>query len=265
MNKQHYLMFFLFICALPALQASWWQSIKNKTQSFFSHPVQEITQKQIQNAKKIELYTKSGTITITSWQQNYSTVEAIKKNNPQEKIKVTTHLQDGVARVQTDGNGNVDYNILVPECTQLDIKTEQGNITIEQVHAPIFAQTLSGNITLKQCTCCYEATTHHGDITMSSTQMNDDCIWSANAHKGSITLYTLPTVHAHLQATAHGGKVWSSLPITLDARTTTLDAKAWKEFKQQAQGFIGEQSNKKIILSSQTGSIKIISYEEKED
>lgn len=264
MNR-HYLTVFLLLLAATALQASWWQSIKNSFTTLFNHPVQEITQKQIQNAKKIELYTKSGNITITSWQQNYSTVEAIKKNNPQEKITVTTHIQDGIARVQTDGNGNVDYNVLVPECTELDTKTEQGSIVIEHVHAPLSAQTLAGNITITQCNCCYNATTSHGDIILTVTTMNNDCICHATTQKGSISLYTLPTLDTHLDASTRSGKVWSTIPITLDPWTTKLDAKSWKEFKQRAQGYIGQPTTKQIILATQTGSIKIMSYEEKED
>ena len=77
-------------------------------------------------------------------------------------------------------------------------------------------------------------------------------------------MHTTSALQTYIHACALQGKVISQIPITLDSKTTLLNADAWKSFRQQAQGTIGQPLSKLTCIAHH-GSIEILPYMKQND
>ncbi len=71
-------------------------------------------------------------------------------------------------------------------------------------------------------------------------------------------------MNTYLHACAPQGKVTSELAITLDSKTTTLNADAWKNFRQIVHGMLG-QATSQLNITAHNGSITIMPYMKQND
>lgn len=282
-------------------------SFKNYTlplPSFLSSKQEEETiQKEypMQENGIVTIKNNIGNICIkTEWNQNKVFVTATKKASSKEllqNIEISERTTPHVIVLETQhkdaAKGRIDYTLIVPHKTTLNLATNQGNITVQEANGRLTATSEKGNIEINNSSEIVIATTSTGSIAINCAQGKVQ----ASAQKGDITItdavnsvfaktehgrinmkskqvpslskiklatssgpieIQLPAqVNANLKANTQRGTIVSQLPITLKPYTTTLDAHAWRQFKEQVNGTFGT-GNAQIILHTKRGHIKIL-------
>ncbi len=225
-----------------------------------------IVHKEFDNAKQLELHNINGTIVINSWKQNSIALEIITScpQASQKDIKIDMQHIDEIVRIHTNFvdekiKGTVIFNILLPKDVDLAIFTKQGDIIIKDVEGSMNLETFQGSIKLINPHANLEAKTHHGNITIRTNAIKLDHTFTLESGKGDIEMYTNPLLETYINASALQGKVISQIPITLESKTTLLNADAWKNFRQSVQGTIGKPLSK-LYLIAHNGSISIMPY-----
>jgi len=246
---------------------NWFQTISakiNNTTEFIMH-------REFPKVQRLEINNEQGSIIINSWKQDTIAIEIITccseaslkniKNDMQQIndiIKIHTTFTDPKIK------GSVTFNILVPKDVNLMITTQQGDIIVKDMHSSLELQSESGNIKLLNPQKNIHAQTTNGSIIIRTDCIEQNKEFNLMTEKGNIEIYTTSTINAQLNAHALNGKVTSDLPITLDSKTTKLDAAAWKCFRQSVQGSIGIAQSK-IVMHSEHGSIIILPYTKQND
>lgn len=190
--------------------------------------------------------------------------------------------------------GTVDYSIIVPAKTKLQLHTDQGIITVNESHGKIDAHTLVGDIAIHHSTNTVtlqtenkgnilvhnaqgpiRASVHLGDINLNETKnsimakvekgrINSSCQeipekshLAFNVERGTITLGLPKTVNASILGKAENGTVTSDHYITLEPQTMKLNMMAWHNFRKEVQGTLGA-GGADIKLHNKKGHIRII-------
>lgn len=210
---------------------------------------------------------------------------SIKQENGRSHLTLKSHLAQ-------DAQGEIDYSLIIPKGMTLQLTTENGNITIGQAQGPISVTTQSGSITITKAGSTIKAETEQGAITIGQAAGNitantnqgnisiDGSKKSVIAHtnKGEITMRCahLPET-GRIQLSSGAGNVKLMLPekvnaalfgqtekgtlvsdafIEIKPRSTKLDKKAWKQFKQEVEGTLGT-GEAEIKVTTARGNIKI--------
>lgn len=238
----------------------------DKVLSKFSRTVEESSQEEFVNIKKIELLNQEGDIIITSWEQKSVALEIIKESSEDDlsKIKIEKKVVDKILQIENvtseDIKHKVCFNLLVPVNTNLKLSTQAGIILISNVKGKIEAINQTGNIKIKNCNNTVKGETQQGNISVKSSKMQEDTSISLYTKKGSIKIYLNQNINAEIDAHAPHGKVSSALDIQLHSFKTQLHPKAWSDFKKQAHGIIGTKDTCSIGATTDHGSINIIPY-----
>lgn len=264
---KYYQLRMIITLLLWSLQAdSFWSKWIDTIAAKITNSTDLIVHKEFDHAKKLELHNLNGSIVIHSWKQNSIAVEVIIScPEPFHKdIKVDMECIDDIVTINTivadeKIKGSVLFNILVPTTTNISIVTKQGNISLKDVSNTIDIKTGYGDISIINARDTIQAITEHGTILIQTDYIEKSKESTMISYKGNIELYTTQTINSYIQASALQGKVISDIPITLDSQTTTLDAKAWKKFKQMVHGTIGNHESK-INIVAHNGSISIMPY-----
>lgn len=242
-----------------------------------------------------------GNIEVKAWKQNKVALTATKKAPKPEllsaiDLKIDTTADGLVVLTSTPQENKVslDYTLLVPEQSHVNLVSTTGNIKIEGINGRICATTDKGNIEIdKACNTVIATSNAHGSITINEARGNT----KATCHKGNITIHDaynsviaftqngnidvhnacvpatskinletksgliavkLPhEVNANVKANATKGTVTSEHLITLKQRTTKLDNSAWKQLKTHVDGILGT-GEANIVLTSNKGNVKIL-------
>lgn len=263
-----YKLFFVMIIflfsnlSIDAFWSKWADAISAK----INHTTDVIVHKEFKKAKQLELHNITGTIVINSWKQDSIAIEIITScpQPSQKDIKIDIQqLEETVIAhtIFTDEKikGSVVFNILLPTHTDLAIFTKQGDIIIKDVHGCMNLETLHGAITLINPHTMLDAKTHEGNIIIRTDSILADKEFNLESGKGDIEIYTTSGLQTYLNASAPQGKVLSQIPITLESKTTQLNADAWKAFRQSVQGTIGKPLSKLNVIAH-NGSISIMPY-----
>lgn len=234
--------------------------------SKFKRSKEDIIQKNFTDIQRIELLNTSGDIIITSWKQKTVAIEIIKKvyDETTEKVQVQCHPVEGILQIKTiltdpKIQGEVTYNILTPQNTELKIATKDGNIIIKDIQETIDAYTKYGFIKVRNSQKTTKLISEHGNISFKSNHIKKSSDINISTEKGNITLYLAQDIHLLIDAFAPHGKVTSEVPILLNKKLTTLNPQAWKLFKQEAKGTIG-QPDATLSATTHNGSITILPY-----
>lgn len=261
---------------LPCLLASFqvdavWPKWIDTIASKMSNTTDVIVHKEFTKVHRLELNNECGTIVINSWKQDSVAIEAIIScPQPAHKdIKVDMECIDHILQIHTiftdeKIKGNVVFNILLPKHIDVIIGTKQGDIIIKDMHSDLNLETCSGTIKLINPHDTLKAKTGDGNILIRTDCIEKSKQFNIIADKGDIELYTTPAINTYLHATALQGKVTSELSITLDSTTTTLDAQAWKNFKQNVHGILGEPLSQ-LNITAHNGSVAIMPYMKQND
>lgn len=230
-----------------------------------------ILHKEFQKAVRLELANENGTIVINSWKQDSIAIEVITScaENLHKDIKVDMECINDIIKIHTiftdeKVKGTVVFNILLPKNIDVIISNKQGDIIIRDVTSDLNLETCNGNIKLVNPHDTLRAKTGDGNILIRTDAIEKSKQFNLIADKGDIEIYTAPTINTYLHASALQGKVVSEIPITLDSKTTTLDAQAWKSFRQTVHGIIGEASSQ-LNITAHNGSVAIMPYMKQND
>lgn len=269
----------LSVCALP--------SLKNVKSLFKKQTPETIIQKEfvIKPNSVTSIENIHGNIYIkTEWNQNSIILSATQKSSPNEddSIEIVQEQTDsGDLCIKTNATqkktkASMDLTVIVPTNSVLNLTTKNGVIADSgELNGTITATTSNGFINLHGSHANIEATAlEKGTISVSNAtkdviaQSNkgsiDICCDELNSHhkiwakskKGTVTIDLPEKVDARLYARSERGTVRSDKPVTLASRTTELNNKAWKNFKQEVDGIIGIGKNAEIKVIAGS-SIKI--------
>jgi DUF4097 and DUF4098 domain-containing protein YvlB len=262
----------MIACLLYSLQVdAFWPKWVDTLAAKINNTTDVIVQKEFHKVKRLELSNENGTIVINSWKQDSVAIEVITSCTEisHKDIKVDMECIHDIIKIHTiftdeKIKGTVIFNILLPKDIDVIISTKQGDIIIKDVNSDLNLETCNGDIKLVNPHDTLRAKTGDGNILIRT-----DCIekykqFNLTADKGDIEIYTTQAINTYLHASALQGKVVSELPIALDSKTTTLNADAWKSFRQTVHGIIGEPLSQ-LNITAHNGSIAIMPYMKQND
>lgn len=308
----HLILITNLVCTAPT-HAKVWQQLSALIGNM---PYQDVINREYPSAPEttVTVVNQNGNITIKSWHHSHVCLKAVKKSTKSEflpellvKEKIATAndhttLTITSAKKTETANGSIDFTLMVPAQTHLNISTHKGNICIEDPRGPVVTRTengsisihnaahtvnantqISGPITINGAHHNVHATTDNGNITIRNARRS---IIAQAKSKGSITIasnYIAPNshlklltqsgniilslpekTHATIDGNATHGTFVCEYPITLSPQTTPLNKDAWTRFRRQAQGIIGtdRQDQATITVASTNGNIKIMKPKE---
>lgn len=307
MNYTTHLLLLLALQTTDSNAASFMQNSIKKITSFFTpHSLEKIDHKELPTTSltSIAIENYNGPITIkTGWKKNYlclKTIRRAKKQIDLDAIKIVAdstqshHLAITTKHTGEKIKGSVEYELIVPASLTVSLKTEHGDISINDIEGSVRAitnngsisvinasnsiyaeSTTRGNICIQSACGPVEALSYTGDITINNAHSSvtahstkgkiivdyvtlpyDSSVQLATT-TGNITLTTPPSTQAQIKGSTLYGTVFSDHYITLDSYTTQLNNNAWNKFKKEVKGVIGsEQAH--ISLCSTHGNIKIL-------
>ncbi len=132
----------------------------------------------------------NGRVEVKSWNKQEVMVSAnqIGKNAAVDteqagsRVEISTRLLNDSAR---SADMQVDYQILVPEETELTVRTDSGSIVVESVHGDLTFDTIAADVNLKGVGGVVVVTTADGSIVCS---MCDGRYFKAETVRGSVQL-----------------------------------------------------------------------------
>ncbi len=256
------LTFLLCSFQVDAVWPKWVDTLAAK----MSNTTDVIVHKEFHKVQRLELNNEYGTIVINSWKQDSVAIEVITSctQASHKDIKVDMECIDDIVTIHTiftdeKIKGTVIFNILLPKNVDVLIGTKQGDIIIKDMHSNLNLETCNGNIKLVNPHDTLRAKTGEGNILIRTDCIEQSKQFNLTTDKGDIEIYTTPAINTYLHASALQGKVISELPIALDSKVTTLNAEAWKNFKQNVHGIIGEPLSQ-LNITAHNGSIAIMPY-----
>jgi len=253
------------------VEASFWSKCVDTITTRLNNTTDIIVHKEFPKAKHLELHNQSGTIVINSWKQDYIAIEVITScpETSHKDIKIDMELIHDTVQIHTiftdeKIKGSVVFNILLPKNTEVTITTKQGDIIIKDLDNKLNLETLHGDIKLVSPHAHLQAKTESGNILIRTDSIESGKEFNLTSDKGNIEIYTTQEINSYVHASALQGKIISDLPITLDSITTTLNADAWKKFRQCVNGTIGHPASK-LTMTAHNGSISILPYMKQND
>ncbi|MDP3788348.1 MAG: hypothetical protein Q8Q60_03485 [Candidatus Chromulinivorax sp.] len=252
---------------VDALWPKWVDTLAAK----ISNTTDVIVHKEFHKVKRLELSNENGTIVINSWKQDSVAIEVITScaQASHKDIKVDIESMHEVIKIHTiftdeKIKGTVVFNILLPKNVDVIVGTKQGDIIIKDVNSDLNLETCHGDIKLVNPHDTLRAKTGEGNILIRTDSIERSKQFNLIANKGDIEIYTTPAINTYLHASALQGKVISELSIVLDSKITTLNADAWKSFRQNVHGIIGEPLSQ-LNITAHNGSIAIMPYMKQND
>jgi len=304
MNTKSILLHTLIACTATS---SAFSSPLGKVYAFFGANVYQQainTEYELDNPAVLTIENLQGTINIAAQTDKKKVLVSAVKKAHDEKTLPLIHIKGTIThenntnhltlrtQFDKDASGEIDYSLIVPKGTTLQLSTGQGNITIGQADGPISVTTDSGCITITKAGSTVKAQTEKGAISISDVAGNvtattvhgnitiDGSKKSviAQTEKGEIEMHCakLPAT-ARIQLSSNSGNVKLTLPETVNAaifgqtgkgtlisdafidikpRTTKLDKNAWKQFQREVEGTLGT-GEAEIKVTTARGNIKI--------
>jgi DUF4097 and DUF4098 domain-containing protein YvlB len=123
----------------------------------------------VQNKPKITVRNSSGRIQVKAWTKNEVLVAWTNKNGKSvveteeagNRVEVTTRPDgDGI----TAEDAKTDFEITVPVESELNVRTDSGNVTVESVHGDMTFDTVDANLQLSDVNGYVEVKTIDGSL-----------------------------------------------------------------------------------------------------
>jgi len=149
----------------------------------------------------------------------------------------------------------VDYYVIVPTKTNLQVATHNGSIKIKNVQGVIEATVDSGVIDLQDVQNNIFLKNNYGpiNVTMKEVQPTMHLILESTGH---INLWLPSDTQADIFAKAPSGVITSELYLTLKPFITKLNYNAWSNFKKEIHAMLAHGGAQIKLISTQ-GNIKI--------
>lgn len=225
---------------------------------FSSREVEEKTYEySVQETTAINLTLVRGSVRLETWNTPKVVITTtIKARTKEELVKTKITAENSKTKLiisieQPDVSTTVDVIIMVPAHAHLSIKiVEAGPINGNTVPHHLSATTNKQDITLMSSVeGTIVARTEQGSITATCELFGSQSSLLFTAPRGSISLQLPATIQARIEARTQKGVITSTLPITLDPFTTTLDRTTWKRIQKLITGTIHD-GEAPLILSA---------------
>jgi len=221
----------------------------------------------------------SGKIRIVAG-SSYSdvTIQAIKQSNffgnPKD-IQVTPSQEGNTitANVQDSGPGSVNFEVTVPQGTNVQLKTDSGDVDIEGVTGQMTLATNSGDIQTANDTLngASSLSTNSGDVNVRQTTLNNQVTINSNSGDinfdgtigtsgtyqfqtdiGSVNLTVAPTSAFHIDASTNSGSIGDFPGLNVQKNIQGSGAKASGDVGGSSQG-----PSAKVTITTGSGDINL--------
>lgn len=240
--------------------SDWFKGVESETRTV-KHPVspQENT---------IDITNFNGDITVKTWNKKEILLEVTITGASEmlERVTVDIKSKKHAIHIKTLGIDpeeidacTVDYVLVIPKECALNIQTEYGNITINNVTKPINTKTYKGCVKITGGKMI-AAETKYGNIDIETTDLQKTDRILAMSTKGNVNLSVPQDTNATLYAKAVSGKVSTEQKVALKNISTEISGKALAELRKDVQGFlgnVGEGENSEIRLLTDRGNVKV--------
>jgi hypothetical protein len=125
-----------------------------------------------------------------------------------------------------NGGWSVSYEIFVPQFTDLNLKSNNGGLTISDVRGEIHFQANNGGVQLKRVGGDVSGATVNGGIQVElAGNIWDGRQMEVSTRNGGVTVAMPSYYSAHMQAETREGRIQSDFPVTVsgDVRPRNLD------------------------------------------
>ena len=190
-----------------------------------------------------------------------------------EKTQVTLVASDKTLTVKIDKpitrtNQSVGVSLkgTVPNKTNLELVTHNGEVVIANITGRVSAATHNGKVTADNIAGAAALETHNGSVNCTEISgevqlkthngsIKASCAQAASSvrdisivtHNGSVEFAAPPGLSAQVEATTHNGSVHTDLPITVVGKLS----------KNELKGTIGAGEGGRLHLETYNGSIRI--------
>ena len=249
----------------------------------------------VQSKPMITVRNASGRVQVKAWSKNEVQVAwtnaggktAVETEQAGNRIEVATHMADEKASAE---DLKTDFEITVPVESELSVRTDSGNVTVESVHGDMTFDTVGANLQLSDvdgymviktidgslvCTRCagkLEATSISGNMQMIQPTLDSVRVQTSSGNilfdgsflnrgvyimknfSGTIEVHFSSSDSFDLNATALKGSVINQASIKPDTHGSHHVPSKW------GQSFVGtlNDGRAKVELSSFSGTIKIL-------
>lgn len=243
--------------------------LPSRVSSLFSRAQEKTDYQEFNNIKKLEFSSEHGNIVVDTWKQPCVLIEMKKKGFDQflktTLLKCTVKngtLQALIAADENVKKGTISVHIFVPENIITKLSTIHDAITIKNVSGVTELSSQTGAINITGGTHTVIAKTTTGNITVSRKKILSDHVLNIQSESGDITIAVPQEINCELQAHSESGKITSDLLVTLCPEAMQLSNETFKKLQHHVYGFIGQRIDENnpstILLSSESGSIKIL-------
>lgn len=242
----------------------------SKVSSWFTKQQTQTSKKEyaIKTTSPITLTNHRGSVKITTWNEPTIMVDATKRGTEEEIAHTKFMVSIGgdaekTVTIATEPRGKekklaaIDYALMVPRSAPVTVRTDSGNISVQDHGANLDLQTLDGSIAIEQSAKNVKAKAPHGNITVEQNELKDDASIFLEAER-DITLVMPEDANTSINAhTTHGKIISDTIYLTLDPITTKLNKESYKQMQQKVRGTTGA-GGVPITLESIRGNITII-------
>lgn len=213
----------------------------------------------------LNLENLQGDITIKGWNQKQVLIEAVKIGADEEikNTELVVNLDKDILTISTKQNKpkqniKINYLIMAPEKTNLNISTQIGQISVKLIQGRVSAIVNNGSIKINNSVSSVMAKIDNGLIKLKQKELNSTDAIFLEALSGDINLFLPKKATGTLNAHTGKGKILSDIPVTLNPVNMRLNSDAWEYLKKNINGFLNSsQSGAPINLDTMKGSITI--------
>lgn len=112
----------------------------------------------------------------------------------------------------------VNFTIKVPKQTDLNLKSTNGHLSVDDIEGEAVLKTTNGGIEAEYLKGSVAANTTNGSISISLAQFSRDDRLDFNTTNGSIKLYLPSEVKADVRASTVNGSIRTDFPLTIQGK-----------------------------------------------
>jgi DUF4097 and DUF4098 domain-containing protein YvlB len=250
----------------------------------------------VQDKPKVTLRNSSGRIQVKSWNKsevlvawtNASGKAVVETEQAGNRVEIDTRMADSNA---TSDQAKTDFEITVPVESELSVRTDSGNVTVESVHGDmtfdtvganlqltdvngyVVVKTIDGSLVCNRCSGKLEANSISGNVQMNQPSLDSMRVQTSSGNilfdgsfmsrgiyimknfSGTIEVHFSANDSFDVNANSLKGAVINQASFKPDTHGAPRPASKW------GHSFIGTMNDghAKVELSSFSGTIKILS------
>jgi DUF4097 and DUF4098 domain-containing protein YvlB len=250
----------------------------------------------VQDKPRVTLRNSSGRIQVKSWNKsevlvawtNASGKAVVETEQAGNRVEIDTRMADGSA---SSDQAKTDFDITIPVESELSVRTDSGNVTVESVHGDmtfdtvganlqltdvngyVVVKTIDGSLVCNRCSGKLEANSISGNVQMVQPSLDSVRVQTSSGNilfdgsfmsrgiyimknfSGTIEVHFSANDSFDVNANSLKGAVINQASFKPDTHGAPRPASKW------GHSFIGTMNDghAKVELSSFSGTIKILS------